>query len=51
VLTYSSPRPLVEFCHGMVEACLELYGQTAEVARSPAPHPANATNFDIRLNG
>lgn len=51
VLTYSSPRPLVEFCHGMVEACLELYGQTGEVARSPAPLPANATNFDIRLNG
>ncbi|MBM04797.1 MAG: guanylate cyclase [Oceanibulbus sp.] len=48
-LTYSSPRPLVEFCHGMVEACLERYDQKAQVDRCPVPHQENATDFDIRL--
>lgn len=48
-LTYSSPRPLVEFCHGMVEACLQRYDQTAEIGRCPVAHRDNATLFDIRL--
>jgi len=48
-LTYASPRPLVEFCHGMVEACLARYNQTADIARCPVAHNANATEFDIRL--
>jgi len=48
-LTYSSPRPLVEFCHGMVEACLERYNQTAKIGRCPVAHNANATEFDIHL--
>lgn len=49
-LTYSSPRPLVEFCHGMVEACLERYDETAEISRCPVAGNANATAFDIRLS-
>jgi hypothetical protein len=48
-LTYSSPRPLVEFCHGMVEACLARYNQEADIGRCPVPHQANATTFDIQL--
>lgn len=48
-LVYSSPRPLVEFCHGMVEACLERYNQTAEIGRCPVAHQENATEFDIKL--
>ncbi|MGJ8597552.1 heme NO-binding domain-containing protein [Sulfitobacter sp.] len=48
-LTYSSPRPLVEFCHGMIEASLKRYGETAEIGRCPVAHQENATNFDIRL--
>jgi len=48
-LIYSSPRPLVEFCHGMVEACLERYDQKAEIGRCPVAHTENATAFDIRL--
>ena len=31
VLHYSSPRPLLAFCHGLVEACLAHYGETASV--------------------
>lgn len=48
-LTYSSPRPLVEFCHGMVEASLERYNQEAKIGRCPVPHQKNATTFDIEL--
>jgi hypothetical protein len=48
-MTYSSPRPLVEFCHGMIEACLKCFGQSAEIQRFAAAAPANATTFDIRL--
>lgn len=49
-LTYSSPRPLVEFCHGMVEACLERYDEEAQIERCPVAGRSNATEFDIRLN-
>jgi hypothetical protein len=38
-LTYSSSRPLVHFCHGLIEACLAHFGETGEIAlenRSPA---------------
>ena len=31
VLHYSSPRPLLAFCRGLVEACLDHYGETASV--------------------
>jgi len=48
-LTYSSPRPLVEFCHGMIEACLERYDQTASIGRCPVAHAPNSTTFDIQL--
>lgn len=48
-LTYTSPRPLVEFCHGMVEACLERYNQTAEIERCPVAYQENSTVFDIQL--
>lgn len=48
-LTYSSPRPLVEFCHGMIEASLERYNQTAKIDRCPVAHQPNATTFDIQL--
>jgi hypothetical protein len=48
-MTYSSPRPLVEFCHGMIEACLDQFGESADIQRSPVPEQANATKFDIRL--
>jgi hypothetical protein len=48
-MVYSSPRPLVEFCQGMIEACLERFGQTADIQRTALETPANATMFDIRL--
>lgn len=48
-MIYSSPRPLVEFCHGMIEACLQQYKQEAEIGRCPVSGDASATKFDIRL--
>lgn len=30
-LTYRSPRPLVGFCHGLIAACLDHFGQRATV--------------------
>lgn len=49
-LTYSSPRPLVDFCHGMIEASLKRYDQTAKIDRCPVAHQQNATDFDIQLD-
>lgn len=50
-MTYSSPRPLVEFCHGMIEACLDRFDQTADIQQNPVAAQENATTFDIRLAG
>lgn len=49
VMTYSSPRPLGEFCQGMIEACLERFGQSADIQRTALTDPPNAIKFDIRL--
>ncbi|MDE0852049.1 heme NO-binding domain-containing protein [Yoonia sp.] len=48
-MTYSSPRPLVEFCYGMIEACLDHFDETADIQQCPVTHQENATKFDIRL--
>jgi hypothetical protein len=49
-LTYRSPRALVPFCHGLIEACLDHFGRTAEtsVEDRSAPGQADAT-FTVRL--
>ncbi len=31
-MTYHSTRPLAHFCHGLVEACVERFGETANVS-------------------
>lgn len=48
-MTYSSPRPLVAFCHGMIEACLERFDQTGTIERQSVAAQENATTFDIHL--
>jgi Heme NO binding. len=30
-MTYSSPRPLVKFCQGLIEACVEHFDRKAEI--------------------
>ncbi len=33
-LTYRSPRPLADFCHGLIEACAERFGDSAHITRT-----------------
>lgn len=48
-MTYTSPRPLVDFCEGMIEACLEKFDETAKIARCPVSGDVNSTKFDVVL--
>lgn len=48
-MVYSSPRPLVEFCHGMIEACLEKFDETASISQCPVSGNKDATKFDVVL--
>jgi len=33
-LIYRSPRPLADFCHGLIEGCVKGYSETAEITRT-----------------
>lgn len=33
-MTYRSPRPLADFCQGLIEACTERFGETARISRT-----------------
>lgn len=48
-MSYRSPRPLVGFCHGLIEACLDRFDQQADIQRSITNPDNNATDFQIRL--
>lgn len=49
-LTYRSPRPLGDFCHGLVEACIAHFGDKAAVTRTDRPAPGESiVEFQIRL--
>lgn len=48
-MVYSSPRPLGHFCHGLIEACLDAYSETASVEASALPDAPQSTRFHIRL--
>lgn len=39
-LIYRSPRPLADFCHGLIEGCVRSYGETAEISRTDPPPEA-----------
>lgn len=32
-MTYCSPRPLYDFCHGLVEGCIDHFGHRADIRR------------------
>ncbi len=46
-MVYTSPRPLVSFCQGLIEACVENFGETAEIAFEATPDQSNSTTFTI----
>ncbi len=49
LMTYSSPRRLIAFCHGLIEACLAHYGETASVERTDRSTPElGIADFMIR---
>ena len=49
IMVYSSPRPLVEFCHGLIESCVERFDRKATIAKSPVVESENSTKFDISM--
>ncbi len=48
-MAYSSPRPLVSFCHGLIEASVEHFDQTAEINRGNTVAENNETVFQIKV--
>ncbi|WP_299906751.1 heme NO-binding domain-containing protein [uncultured Paracoccus sp.] len=51
-LTYHSPRPLGDFCHGLVETCIEYFGRPASVERQDLTVPEGmCVRFTIRMEG
>ena len=49
ILTYRSPRPLVHFCRGLIEACLAHYGETADIRLEDRSEPgASLAVFTIK---
>lgn len=48
-MRYSSPRPLVGFCHGLIEACVLRFDEKASISRCPIEHDKTSTKFDITL--
>jgi hypothetical protein len=50
-MTYSSPRPLVGFCHGLIEACVERFDEKADIERGDTASTDNSTVFQIKVAG
>jgi len=48
-MVYSSPRPLVDFCHGLIESCVDHFDQSADIGSKPVEGKHNSTAFQIRL--
>jgi len=49
-MSYCSQNPLEAFCHGMIEACLEHFGETGAVTRQDSIVIPGAVDFDITLS-
>jgi hypothetical protein len=47
-MTYRSPRPLADFCHGLIEGCVGHFGETAVIARDDRS-TAGKTEVDFRI--
>ncbi|MFV0303780.1 MAG: heme NO-binding domain-containing protein [Paracoccus sp. (in: a-proteobacteria)] len=51
-LVYHSPRPLGDFCHGLIEACIAHFGRPARIDRRDLPAPEGMSiRFTIRMAG
>lgn len=47
-MTYRSPRPLADFCHGLIEGCVTHFGETAEIDRNDRV-TGERTEADFRI--
>ncbi|MFZ7090264.1 heme NO-binding domain-containing protein [Primorskyibacter sp. 2E233] len=51
LMRYQSSRPMVAFCHGLIEACLDHFGRSGEVRQSrQLEGEGHAATFLIRLD-
>jgi hypothetical protein len=51
-MTYTSPRPLTDFCQGLIEGCTEHFGETAQITRTNRDtDDLTIAEFSIRLGG
>lgn len=49
-MVYSSPRPLVDFCHGMIQACVTHFASPASIDRTESRQGKNfSCDFRIRM--
>jgi hypothetical protein len=49
-MTYRSPRPLADFCHGLIEGCVTHFGETAAIDRiDRSTGEKTETEFRIRI--
>lgn len=48
-MVYTSPRPLVSFCHGLIEACVETFDEQAEITFAATPDKDGSTTFTIDM--
>lgn len=50
VMSYRSERPLVAFCHGMIQACVDHFGVPAEINRNESNQDGlYACDFQVRM--
>ncbi len=47
-MIYSSPRPLVSFCQGLIEGCVGKFGEKADIERGETNAANNSTTFQIK---
>lgn len=51
-MTYRSPRPLSDFCHGLVEGCVDHFGRPADIRRQQVSDAdEHVCAFTINLRG
>lgn len=51
-MTYRSDRPLVPFCHGMIQACVAHFGEPAEIeVNEIGDETGKSAEFLVRLTG
>lgn len=49
-MTYRSPRPLADFCHGLIEGCVSHFGETAVIDRNDrSSGEKTEADFNIRI--